>query len=107
MEAIELIELIGRGEDSRSQFKREPISAKDLAEEMVAFSNGTGGHIIPGLAVAREMLGRGWTVSWLMSPQKWKPGTLEPDRNRPREEAGALAAYVLSLPARKAKGARP
>jgi ATP-dependent DNA helicase RecG len=49
MEAIELIELIGRGEDSRNQFKREPISAKDLAEEMVAFSNGTGGHIIFGV----------------------------------------------------------
>jgi UDP-N-acetylglucosamine--N-acetylmuramyl-(pentapeptide) pyrophosphoryl-undecaprenol N-acetylglucosamine transferase len=26
---------------------------------------GTGGHVIPGLAVAREMLARGWTVSWL------------------------------------------
>ncbi|MFT3956935.1 MAG: undecaprenyldiphospho-muramoylpentapeptide beta-N-acetylglucosaminyltransferase [Piscinibacter sp.] len=26
---------------------------------------GTGGHVIPGLAVAREMLSRGWTVSWL------------------------------------------
>jgi UDP-N-acetylglucosamine--N-acetylmuramyl-(pentapeptide) pyrophosphoryl-undecaprenol N-acetylglucosamine transferase len=26
---------------------------------------GTGGHVIPGLAVAREMLARGWSVSWL------------------------------------------
>ncbi|MFH0878603.1 MAG: RNA-binding domain-containing protein [Lentisphaerota bacterium] len=49
MEAIKLIELIGHGEDSRNQFKREPIGAKDLAEEMVAFSNGTGGHIIFGV----------------------------------------------------------
>src|SRR4051812_3806167 len=26
---------------------------------------GTGGHVIPGLAVAAEMKRRGWTVSWL------------------------------------------
>jgi UDP-N-acetylglucosamine--N-acetylmuramyl-(pentapeptide) pyrophosphoryl-undecaprenol N-acetylglucosamine transferase len=32
---------------------------------LVIMAAGTGGHIIPGLAVAREMLGRGWTVSWL------------------------------------------
>jgi UDP-N-acetylglucosamine--N-acetylmuramyl-(pentapeptide) pyrophosphoryl-undecaprenol N-acetylglucosamine transferase len=32
---------------------------------LVVMAAGTGGHIIPGLAVAKEMLGRGWTVSWL------------------------------------------
>ena len=26
---------------------------------------GTGGHVMPGLAVAREMKARGWTVSWV------------------------------------------
>ena len=26
---------------------------------------GTGGHVMPGLAVAREMRRRGWTVSWI------------------------------------------
>jgi UDP-N-acetylglucosamine--N-acetylmuramyl-(pentapeptide) pyrophosphoryl-undecaprenol N-acetylglucosamine transferase len=32
---------------------------------LVVMAAGTGGHIMPGLAVAREMQGRGWTVSWL------------------------------------------
>ena len=32
---------------------------------LVIMAAGTGGHIIPGLAVAREAQTRGWTVSWL------------------------------------------
>jgi UDP-N-acetylglucosamine--N-acetylmuramyl-(pentapeptide) pyrophosphoryl-undecaprenol N-acetylglucosamine transferase len=32
---------------------------------LVIVAAGTGGHIMPGLAVAREMQLRGWTVSWL------------------------------------------
>jgi UDP-N-acetylglucosamine--N-acetylmuramyl-(pentapeptide) pyrophosphoryl-undecaprenol N-acetylglucosamine transferase len=32
---------------------------------LVIMAAGTGGHIIPGIAVAREMQTRGWSVSWL------------------------------------------
>jgi UDP-N-acetylglucosamine--N-acetylmuramyl-(pentapeptide) pyrophosphoryl-undecaprenol N-acetylglucosamine transferase len=32
---------------------------------LVVMAAGTGGHVMPGLAVAREMKARGWTVSWL------------------------------------------
>ena len=34
-------------------------------KHLVIMAAGTGGHIMPGLAVAREMQGRGWSVSWL------------------------------------------
>ena len=36
-----------------------------MNRHLVVMAAGTGGHVIPGLAVAREMLSRGWTVSWL------------------------------------------
>jgi UDP-N-acetylglucosamine--N-acetylmuramyl-(pentapeptide) pyrophosphoryl-undecaprenol N-acetylglucosamine transferase len=36
-----------------------------MSRHLVVVAAGTGGHVIPGLAVAREMVGRGWTVSWL------------------------------------------
>ena len=36
-----------------------------MSRHLVVMAAGTGGHVIPGLAVASEMLSRGWTVSWL------------------------------------------
>jgi len=57
MEAIELIELISRGEDSRTQFKREPIGTKDPAEEMVAFANDAGGVILFGVDDDGQIIG--------------------------------------------------
>ena len=35
------------------------------ARHLVVMAAGTGGHVIPGIAVAHEMMARGWTVSWL------------------------------------------
>ena len=32
---------------------------------LIIMAAGTGGHVIPGLAVAAEMQARGWTLSWL------------------------------------------
>ena len=40
-----------------------------MTHHLVIMAAGTGGHVIPGLAVAREMQHRGWTVSWLGTRQ--------------------------------------
>ena len=49
MEAIELIELIGRGEDSRTQFKQTVTNPESMAGDIVAFSNSKGGRIAIGV----------------------------------------------------------
>ena len=36
-----------------------------MSKRLVIMAAGTGGHVIPGLAVAREMQSRGWIVTWL------------------------------------------
>ena len=36
-----------------------------MNRHLVIMAAGTGGHVMPGLAVAREAQARGWTVSWL------------------------------------------
>jgi mono/diheme cytochrome c family protein len=62
-----------------------------------------GGFVGPELNGSGSRLQPGWTVEWLLDPERWKPGTLQPDHGLAREEAEALAAYTLSLPARKAR----
>lgn len=59
MEAIELIELISRGEDSRTQFKQsqDVTNARSLAGEMVAFANSKGGRILIGVDDAGSVIG--------------------------------------------------
>ena len=49
MDATELIEIIGRDEDSRHQFKANVTNAVSLATEMVAFANSEGGQIFIGV----------------------------------------------------------
>ena len=52
METIELLEIIGRGEDSRHQFKEDATNETSLAAEMVAFANSGGGQIFIGVSDA-------------------------------------------------------
>lgn len=57
MEAIELIELTNRGEDSRNQFKQTITNAESLAGDLVAFSNSRGGKILVGVSDQGVILG--------------------------------------------------
>ncbi len=49
---------------------------------LIVMAAGTGGHVIPGLAVAKEMQHRGWSVSWL-GTQKGMENTLVPPSGIP------------------------
>lgn len=49
METTELLETIGRGEDSRHQFKENVTNAASLGAEMAALANSGGGQILIGV----------------------------------------------------------
>ncbi|MCY4219674.1 MAG: putative DNA binding domain-containing protein [Gammaproteobacteria bacterium] len=49
METEELLSIIARGEDSTHQFKANAKNPESLAQEMVAFSNSSGGVILVGV----------------------------------------------------------
>ena len=65
---------------------------------LVVMAAGTGGHIIPGLAVAKEMQGRGWSVSWL--------GTRHGMENRlvPPESESGIALDTIGFSGLRGKG---
>ncbi|NLY64402.1 MAG: undecaprenyldiphospho-muramoylpentapeptide beta-N-acetylglucosaminyltransferase [Alcaligenaceae bacterium] len=45
---------------------------------LMVMAGGTGGHIMPGLAVAHELADRGWKIVWLGNPEKME-GRLVPE----------------------------
>lgn len=49
---------------------------------LVIMAGGTGGHIMPGLAVAHEMQARGWRVMWMGNPARME-GRLVPQHGLP------------------------
>ncbi len=62
---------------------------------LVVMAAGTGGHVMPGLAVAAEMQRRGWSVSWL--------GTTTGMENRLVSQAG-LALDRIAFAGMRGKG---
>ena len=50
METAELLEIAARDEDGKHQFKANVTNAQSLSEELVAFSNSSGGRIFIGIS---------------------------------------------------------
>jgi len=66
-----------------------------MTRHLVVVAAGTGGHVMPGLAVADEMRARGWTVSWL--------GTTRGMENRLVPRAG-IALDAVAFTGMRGKG---
>jgi mono/diheme cytochrome c family protein len=56
-----------------------------------------GGYVGPDLSNTGQRLRPGWTAAWLMAPNRYKPGTLQPDYGLSAADARALTAYLSSL----------
>ncbi len=54
---IEILRLIENGENSFVEFKDDRITNRNLAEEVIAFSNHKGGYLFLGVSDAKEIVG--------------------------------------------------
>jgi UDP-N-acetylglucosamine--N-acetylmuramyl-(pentapeptide) pyrophosphoryl-undecaprenol N-acetylglucosamine transferase len=68
-----------------------------MSRTLLIMAAGTGGHIFPGLAIAKELVARGWKVHWMGTPQGME--------NRLVAEAGYPMVRV-SMSGVRGKGAR-
>ncbi|MBI1396476.1 MAG: undecaprenyldiphospho-muramoylpentapeptide beta-N-acetylglucosaminyltransferase [Betaproteobacteria bacterium] len=68
--------------DDRSRYRAG--AARDTTRTLLVMAGGTGGHIMPALAVADELRARGWRIVWLGSRQGME-ATLVPTRGYPLE----------------------
>lgn len=57
MDVIELLDIVKKGEDSRTQFKESIQSADSLAVEITAFANTKGGQLIVGVSDTGDIKG--------------------------------------------------
>ena len=65
-----------------------------------------GGYVGPDLGDTANRLKPGWIQAWLLSPQKWKAGTLQPDYALKADQARDLTAYLMTL-RKVASGRKP
>jgi cytochrome c2 len=59
-----------------------------------------GGYVGPDLSNTGKRLRPGWIAAWLSAPNRYKPGTLQPDYGLSSADARALTAYLSGLGAR-------
>jgi mono/diheme cytochrome c family protein len=56
-----------------------------------------GGYVGPELSNTGSRLRPGWIAAWLSNPERYKPGTQQPDYGLSAPDARALTAYLSTL----------